>query len=209
MASVASREDVRACQICGSEARNAMFRDGPYEVMRCEGCGLVYVTPRLSGEALRAVYGADYWQSQSPKTKGYADYAKDAELYLKTFRRRFKMLRRFLGAKPRRVLAVKGRAQRLTDEKRHREAHRRFRSEPHRESVRPPRRSILFVHDARHTQNSAGDHARHRCIPTKTDDHHWAPRTNNAQGLPNCSHDREGGFHVLETDAPRNATAGQ
>lgn len=106
MASVASREDVRACQICGSEARNAMFRDGPYEVMRCEGCGLVYVTPRLSGEALRAVYGADYWQSQSPKTKGYADYAKDAELYLKTFRRRFRMLRRFLGAAPRRVLDI-------------------------------------------------------------------------------------------------------
>lgn len=106
VATVASREDVRTCQICGGAERTTMFRDGPYEVVRCSACGLVYVTPRLTGDALRAVYGEAYWRSDSPKTKGYADYAKDAELYLKTFRRRFRMLRRFVGAQPRRVLDI-------------------------------------------------------------------------------------------------------
>jgi SAM-dependent methyltransferase len=66
----------------------------------------VYVTPRLSGDALRAVYGAGYWRSDSPKTKGYADYHKDAPLYLKTFRRRFGLLRRQLGERRLRVLDV-------------------------------------------------------------------------------------------------------
>lgn len=101
-----TREDVRTCQLCGSAERTLAFAEPPYEVVRCSGCGLVYVTPRLSGEALRAVYGEGYWRSDSPKTKGYADYQKDAPLYLKTFRRRFRLLRRHLGARKLRVLDV-------------------------------------------------------------------------------------------------------
>lgn len=101
-----SREDVRSCQLCGSTRRTLSFAEPPYEIYRCDDCGLVYVTPRLSGEALREVYGEAYWRSDTPKTKGYADYAKDAELYLKTFRRRFKLLRRWVGNGKLRILDV-------------------------------------------------------------------------------------------------------
>ncbi|MEZ5962732.1 MAG: class I SAM-dependent methyltransferase [Planctomycetota bacterium] len=106
VASAGTREDVRTCQLCGSEERELMFAEPPYEVLRCAGCGLVYVTPRLTGEALREVYGESYWRSDAPKTKGYADYAKDAPLYLKTFRRRFGLLRRRLGEGKLRILDV-------------------------------------------------------------------------------------------------------
>ena len=106
VASQGTREDVRTCQLCGGSERSLMFAEPPYEIFRCSGCGLVYVTPRLSGEALRAVYGESYWRSDTPKTKGYADYAQDAPLYLKTFRRRFRLLRRHLGAGRLRILDV-------------------------------------------------------------------------------------------------------
>ena len=42
----------------------------------------------MPARALHEVYGERYWKSDSPKTQGYADYAADEELYLKTFRRR-------------------------------------------------------------------------------------------------------------------------
>jgi 2-polyprenyl-3-methyl-5-hydroxy-6-metoxy-1,4-benzoquinol methylase len=49
---------------------------------------LVFVTPRLGPGALEEVYGETYWNSDRPRAQGYADYAGDAALYLKTFRRR-------------------------------------------------------------------------------------------------------------------------
>ena len=53
----------------------------------------MYVTPRLAPDELPKVYSEDYWKSDSPKTKGYADYASDEHLYLKTFRRRLGFVR--------------------------------------------------------------------------------------------------------------------
>jgi 2-polyprenyl-3-methyl-5-hydroxy-6-metoxy-1,4-benzoquinol methylase len=76
------------CQLCGSGERVRQFQDGPIEVMKCRACGLVYVTPRLQGEALTAVYDAGYWQSSNPKARGYANYARESALYLKTFEKR-------------------------------------------------------------------------------------------------------------------------
>lgn len=74
-----------------------MFSEPPFDVLECTECGLVYVTPRLSSEALAEVYGAKYWKSDNPKDCGYSDYAKDAPLYLKTFRRRMKLVRKWVG----------------------------------------------------------------------------------------------------------------
>lgn len=88
--------EVRSCQLCGSEERTTKFQDGPFQVMTCCKCGLVYVTPRLQGEALAAVYDEGYWKSDDPKLRGYADYAREAELYLKTFRRRMALVSRWL-----------------------------------------------------------------------------------------------------------------
>ena len=93
--------DIDRCQLCGSTARDAKFEDGPYTVMTCRDCGLVYVTPRLGGQALLDVYDQGYWKSDNPKQRGYADYAKESALYLKTYRRRMKLVRRFLPAQGR------------------------------------------------------------------------------------------------------------
>lgn len=90
------RIDVRSCQICGSEQHEVAFQDGPYTVLRCSACGLVFVTPRLSGQALLDVYGDGYWKSDDPKARGYADYASEEQLYLKTYRRRMQLVSRWL-----------------------------------------------------------------------------------------------------------------
>lgn len=100
-AAMAQSAEVTRCQLCGSDDRDLKFQDGPFRVMTCRGCGLVYVTPRLQGQALLDVYDEGYWKSRNPKQRGYADYAREAELYLKTFGKRMAMVSRHLPPKAR------------------------------------------------------------------------------------------------------------
>ncbi|GAG14994.1 unnamed protein product, partial [marine sediment metagenome] len=93
--------EVRHCALCGSEEHRLRFRDDPFSVLECRRCGLVYVTPRLRPEVLPRVYGADYWQSENPSWRGYADYACEAPLYLKTFERRARFVERFVSKRGR------------------------------------------------------------------------------------------------------------
>ncbi|MBL8730182.1 MAG: class I SAM-dependent methyltransferase [Planctomycetes bacterium] len=92
---------VTRCQLCGSGERTRKFLDAPFEVVTCDDCGLVYVTPRLQGQALVDVYGEGYWKSDDPKARGYADYARESALYLRTFAKRMALVQRWLPAKAR------------------------------------------------------------------------------------------------------------
>lgn len=88
--------EVEHCQLCGSASRSLKFQDGPWRVVTCSDCGLVYVTPRRVGQALLDVYDASYWRSDNPKQRGYADYAREAALYLKTYQKRMTLVARWL-----------------------------------------------------------------------------------------------------------------
>jgi 2-polyprenyl-3-methyl-5-hydroxy-6-metoxy-1,4-benzoquinol methylase len=88
--------EVTTCQVCGGSRTRLMFEEPPHQVRRCIPCGLVFVTPRFAGEFLAEVYDEAYWRSDSPRERGYADYARDEKLYLKTFRRRLNLVRHFL-----------------------------------------------------------------------------------------------------------------
>jgi len=87
--------EIAHCQICGSGDRRTKLVDGPFTVCQCAACDFVYVTPRLHGEALAKVYGEGYWKSDNPKARGYADYAREASLYLKTFKKRMALVKRW------------------------------------------------------------------------------------------------------------------
>lgn len=100
-APLADAVEIRLCQLCGSAERTLKFRDGPFEVVTCDDCGLVYVTPRLVGQALLDIYDEGYWKSDNPKMRGYADYARESALYLKTFQKRLALVRRWLPAQAR------------------------------------------------------------------------------------------------------------
>ncbi len=102
---LANATPITHCQLCGSAERTLDFAEGRFQVLRCSGCSLVYVSPRLTGQDLVDIYDEGYWKSQNPKVRGYADYAREAALYLKTFHKRMGLVRRW--AAPRsRVLDV-------------------------------------------------------------------------------------------------------
>ena len=89
-------EEISTCQVCGSSERTLKFEDAPYKVFTCSNCSFVYVSPRLTGQALLDVYNETYWKSDNPKERGYADYAKESALYLKTYRKRMKLVSKWL-----------------------------------------------------------------------------------------------------------------
>ena len=63
-ASLEVRELVAACDLCG-EARSRFFRKLPGgPVVRCAGCGLLYLGDRPSDEALSALYTEAYYQDR-------------------------------------------------------------------------------------------------------------------------------------------------
>jgi SAM-dependent methyltransferase len=62
--------------------------------VRCADCGLVYTTPRPDPAALRDLYGESYWRSPSAGERGYTDYLRDEPYYLRTYRRRLRLVRR-------------------------------------------------------------------------------------------------------------------
>lgn len=89
---------VETCRLCGAERGVRLFEDPPFSVVRCKACSFVWVTPRLPDSQLEAVYGEDYWRSDMPREQGYADYVRDEPLYLKTFRRRLRLVARWAPA---------------------------------------------------------------------------------------------------------------
>ncbi|MHC4262940.1 MAG: class I SAM-dependent methyltransferase [Planctomycetota bacterium] len=95
-----------ACGLCGSTERELKFTDGPFSVVTCTSCDLTYVTPRLVDHSLiESVYDEGYWSSDAAKDRGYTDYRADAPLYLRTYRKRLKVVRRHFD-QPGRVLDI-------------------------------------------------------------------------------------------------------
>ncbi len=95
-----------ACGLCGGSERNVKFTEGPFSVVTCSDCRFTYVTPRLTDAALiDDVYDEGYWSSDAAKERGYTDYCADAPLYLRTYRRRIGIVRRYFEV-PGRVLDV-------------------------------------------------------------------------------------------------------
>jgi SAM-dependent methyltransferase len=82
------------------------FREERFRVLTCLDCDLTYVTPRLEPGALVAeVYDESYWTSPAARERGYSDYRADEALYLRTFEKRMRIVRRHF-ARPGRVLDV-------------------------------------------------------------------------------------------------------
>jgi len=59
-----------ACNLCGSARRRLRFEKPGhltghrFRIVECEGCGLVYVSPRLAGAQVRALYDEAYFRGR-------------------------------------------------------------------------------------------------------------------------------------------------
>ncbi|MCA9320316.1 MAG: class I SAM-dependent methyltransferase [Planctomycetes bacterium] len=84
-----------ACYLCGSRDGKTILDDPPFRVVRCGSCSFAYVTPRVPDSHLHLIYQTQYFKSHNAGDFGYSDYTKDREGYLKTFRRKAKMVSRF------------------------------------------------------------------------------------------------------------------
>jgi SAM-dependent methyltransferase len=61
MGEPAERDAATSCPLCGGTARRRLVTKRGWDVVRCRGCGLVYVSPPPSHEELEALYSAgDY-----------------------------------------------------------------------------------------------------------------------------------------------------
>jgi len=43
------------CYLCASSRRRVRFSEGPFRLVECTDCGLVYTTPQLDSEELSAL----------------------------------------------------------------------------------------------------------------------------------------------------------
>lgn len=83
-----SRLHDAACCLCRVADHRLLFRISGFQVVRCNRCRLVYLTPQVPPDKLSAIYQETYWASPAAKDLGYTDYLGDRDLYGRTFRRR-------------------------------------------------------------------------------------------------------------------------
>lgn len=79
------------CPVCGSKTHTPVFSKNGYNVVRCVGCSLIYVSPTPSDAALTAHYqNTAYFEGESEQ--GYADYSQMEKALIPFFNRRLSVL---------------------------------------------------------------------------------------------------------------------
>jgi SAM-dependent methyltransferase len=80
-----------ACPMCQGRDEQPVYRKEGFAIVRCRGCGLVYVNPRLTPAALRTLY---HQQLISPAAYYVRSEAQDA----RSFAERLRLIERFRAA---------------------------------------------------------------------------------------------------------------
>lgn len=99
----ASRSAI-ACNLCGSSQSEPFCPANGLGLVRCAGCGLVYVGLRPDPDELYTLYDETYFRNDESGVVGYSDYIKDEPNIRRTARQRLAFLERFVA--PGRLLDV-------------------------------------------------------------------------------------------------------
>ncbi len=85
-----------ACALCGpGTPQRRVHAFPPYAVVACDGCGLVFLSPRPTEAAALALYqDAGYYESDV-SGHGYDEYLEVRQNWLGTFERRLRRIRRY------------------------------------------------------------------------------------------------------------------
>ena len=78
-----------SCPLCvPNTAQELRYDFDPFRVVRCDGCGLDFLSPRIIEDDIMSFYqGQDYY-APSHARQGYDDYLDLRDAWIKTFRRR-------------------------------------------------------------------------------------------------------------------------
>jgi SAM-dependent methyltransferase len=83
------------CALCGPGPRQRVLHEfPPYGVVACEGCGLVFLSPRPTEAAALAIYQDPAYYDSETEGHGYDEYLEVRQNWLRTFRRRLGQIRR-------------------------------------------------------------------------------------------------------------------
>ncbi|MBD3310353.1 methyltransferase domain-containing protein [Candidatus Woesearchaeota archaeon] len=95
---VSAKETVR-CDLCGSGKSSLLCKKQGFRIIQCDNCGLVYVNPRLKADVLAGMYN----KGRVSPVMYYKQTLRDDR---KTFRKRLRLLKRFVKKRDARVLDV-------------------------------------------------------------------------------------------------------
>ncbi len=85
--------ETATCPICGPAASAVIRHDfDPYKVVACSSCGLNYLSPRLTQEAILKLYKDEAYYNSNISGQGYDEYLEISENWEKTFTRRLKQV---------------------------------------------------------------------------------------------------------------------
>ena len=81
------------CNLCGGTRRDEIFDLNPLKLVRCQDCGLKYVSPRIKENKVQELYGdsyftnTDFFSGDSGRIYGYSNYREDRDNIEKGYRK--------------------------------------------------------------------------------------------------------------------------
>lgn len=82
-----------ACPLCGPSAQSVLRYDfDPYKVVACSSCGLNYLSPRMTGQAILELYKDEAYYNSNVSGQGYDEYLEIGENWVKTFALRLRQI---------------------------------------------------------------------------------------------------------------------
>ncbi|NWF64825.1 MAG: class I SAM-dependent methyltransferase [Chloroflexi bacterium] len=88
-----SELETAACPLCGPSAQAVTRYDfAPYRVVVCSSCGLNYLSPRLTQEAILNLYKDEAYYNSNISGQGYDEYLEISGNWIKTFTLRLKQI---------------------------------------------------------------------------------------------------------------------
>lgn len=91
-----------ACPLCGQYSYTVYLPLPHHRIVRCAGCGLVYVNPQPTEHEITLMYNKNYFALDKTRTAssvGYYDYMAEKPLLLSYFRRKIAFLQTILPGK--------------------------------------------------------------------------------------------------------------
>lgn len=85
--------ETATCPLCGPSAAAVTRYDfAPYRVVACSNCGLNYLSPRLTQDAILKLYKDEAYYNSNISGQGYDEYMEIGDNWVKTFTKRLKQI---------------------------------------------------------------------------------------------------------------------
>lgn len=82
-----------ACPLCGSSAQAVTrYEFTPYRVVACSSCGLNYLSPRLTQDAILKLYKDEAYYNSNVSGQGYDEYLEISDNWIRTFTLRLRQI---------------------------------------------------------------------------------------------------------------------